>query len=180
MTNRVATVLIYPRVQTCVVIITDLHPRLRCEMEAYSIGATTKKSVSRVQRVLDVLVVEEIVNARVSLLLLSPFTFPHVFDFVAFVSKGLSTLDGCIISIVHSAVEEVFLGSVAVIVAVRTAMIKTTIKIVNGTARCMRSIYIIAGARNNVFTFVASMLDLNALPVLFPEKPSNGSFRMVG
>ena len=122
--------------------ILDFHPWLSGVMETYGIGATNKESVSWDEWRLDLLIVEEIVDGGVCLLLVSPFAFPHSFDRVAFVSEGrLGTTDYSTVYIFYAAVEDLFTGSVGILVAFRAVVPKTSITFVDSTAGCMVAVH---------------------------------------
>ena len=103
--HRVAGVLVHPRVETDVIVITDLFPLSGGAMQLHHVGASAKERLTRLQRGLEVQ--ERHVVGHLGLVLesLVPVAFSHLHHRVPAVSQRLDFGLGAAIGILHGPVQ---------------------------------------------------------------------------
>ena len=100
-----AGVLVHPRVETGVIVITDLFPLGVGAMQLHHIGASAKECLARLKRGLEVQGRHVVGHLRLVLESLVPVAFPHLHHRVPTVSQRLEFGLGGAIGILHGPVQ---------------------------------------------------------------------------
>ena len=103
--HGVAGVLVDPRVETRVIVVTDLFPLVRGAMQLHGVGASAKERLARLQRRLEVQGPHVVSHFGLVLESLVPVAFPHLHHCVPAVSQRLDfSLSGAL-GILHGPVQ---------------------------------------------------------------------------
>ena len=103
--HGVASVLVHPRVETGLIVVTDLFPLGGGAMQLHHIGASAKERLARLQRVLEVQGRHVVGHLGLVLESLVPVAFPHLHHRVPVVSQRLDFGLGGAIGILHGPVQ---------------------------------------------------------------------------
>ena len=174
--HRVAGVLIHPRVETGVIVVTDLFPRGGGAMQLHHVGASAKEHLARLQRGLEAQ--GRHVVGHLGLVLQSPVpvAFPHLHHRVPAVSQRLDFGLGGAIGVFHGPVQ----GFLALGMTAGTAVPIAAVKLVDGARGGIVAVDSVAGARDAELALVPCMLERAVQLGFHPPQPLQGHVGVVG
>ena len=178
MSFGVHTGFVDPRVQGGDINVMDLLAGSDMVVQLDSIGTTSTESVTRVEGVVEVQVVDEGLDLWVGFFETFPFAPPYLDHSVPLFSKLLDLVLRGFVDILHGSIIVTHMFFVAVWIAGGTSMGETTLKFVHGLGVVAVTVYEAYGWDANL-TGISGMLNAQGMFLGIPSEPLDGHVGVV-
>ena len=149
-----------PRVQGRVVNVVDLLVRGHAMIQLDSIGASSAKGVTRVERCHELQGVHVRLDVRLGLLELGPLPFPHFVNVVPFPEKGGNFGLGLFVDVLHGTVTETQMFLMAYRIKLGTTAPETAVKFIDGVGLGMETVHSEQGPRDVILARIIQVLQV--------------------